>query len=280
MKNKLLLPSLLTIALLQACGGGGGDGDGGTPPAASSETTGSSTGTTTTPAASTSANTGAVSAAFVAGSMPRYQLTSASGQTFGKLEPFVQASSGAMTTLGGNVLSGESVTKEISGDATYAMGRWVAGTVTRSSGAETLTGADSRAYHYLAINAPSAFPASGTLTCDAGVFTAPTYVSGGSGTGTTGTASGSASVSFGAGGAAISGSISVSASGSSGSASLNGTVTTVTSTAITGAYLSGGAGSAVQVGDAGGGVHLVAATYAATLASGARYIGVAKFRCV
>jgi hypothetical protein len=143
------------------------------------------------------------------------------------------------------------------------MGRWVAGTVTRTSGAETLTGVDSRSYHYLAVNAPSAFPASGTLTCDAGVFTAPTYASGGSGTGTTGTTSGSASLSFGAGGATVSGSVSVTASGSTGSASLNGTASTVTSTAITGAYLSGGAGSAVQIGDAGGGAYLVAASYAA-----------------
>lgn len=278
MRNKLLLPSILSIALLQACGGGGG-GDDGAAAAASADTTSNSTGTTTTAAASTSANTGSVSAAFVAGSTPRYQLTSVGSQTFGNLNPFVQASSGAMTTLGSTVLSGDSATKEISGDATYAMGRWVAGTVTRTSGAETLTGVDSRSYHYLAVNAPSAFPASGTLTCDAGVFTAPTYASGGSGTGTTGTTSGSASLSFGAGGATVSGSVSVTASGSTGSASLNGTASTVTSTAITGAYLSGGAGSAVQIGDAGGGAYLVAASYAATLASGARYMGVAKFRC-
>lgn len=124
MKNKLLLPSLLSIALLQACGGGGG-GDDGAPAAVSADTTSSSTGTTTTPAASTSANTGSVSAAFVAGSTPRYQLTSVGSQTFGNLNPFVQAASGAMTTLGSTVLSGDSATKEISGDATYAMGRWV-----------------------------------------------------------------------------------------------------------------------------------------------------------
>jgi hypothetical protein len=263
--------------LLQACGGGGG-GDDGASAAASTGTTSSSTGTTTSPATFTSANTGSVSAAFVAGSAPRYQLASMGGQTFGNLSPFVQASSGAMTTLASTVLSGDSATKEISGDATYAMGRWVAGTVTRSSGAETLTGVDSRSYHYLAVNAPPAFPASGALTCDAGVFTAPTYVSGGSGTGTTGTASGSASLSFGAGGATVSGSISVTASGSSGSASLNSTAATVTNTAIAGAYLSGGAGSAVQIGDAAGGAYLVAASYATTLASGARYFGVAMFR--
>lgn len=274
MTSKLLIPSILSIALLQACGGGGG-GDGGAAPAASTSNSGS--GATGTAA---SADSGSVSAKFVAGAASRYQLAGVSVQTFGGLSASVQSASGAMTTLGTNVLSGSSVTKDISGDATYAMGRWVAGTVTRSSGSETLSGTDNRAYHYIALNSPAQFPTTGTLSCDAGTFTTPTYQSGGSGTSpSTGSATGSATLSFGAGGASVGGAVNVAASGSAGAATLNTTITSTTSTVITGAYLGGGAGAAVQIGDAGGGAFLVAAGYAATLANGARYIGVAKFRC-
>lgn len=281
MKNKLLLiSSLVSIALLQACGGGSGDG--GETAAAAPATVGEPTtpsGGTTAPAPAANGNTGSVSAAFVAGSTPRYQLAGSGNQTFGRLEPFVQASSGAMTTLGSTVLSGDSATKDIAGDATFAIGRWAAGTVTRSSGAETLTGTDSRAYHYVVVNAPSAFPASGTKTCDAGVFTTPTYLSGGPGAGGTAAAQGSAGLVFGASGAAITGAINVTVAGASGSATLNGTAASVTSVAITGSYLSSGAGAAVQIGDAGADAYLVAATYAVTLPNGARYLGAAKFRC-
>lgn len=269
MKNKLLLPSLLVVALLQACGGGGNDNDNAATAAPAT------TPANTTPTAATGTDTGSVPAAFVAGSTPRYQLSSANSQSFGKADPFVQQVSGSVTTLGGTALDGGSASKDISGDATYAMGRWVLGTVTRSSGSETLTGDDSRSYHYIVLNAPSAFPASGALTCDSGVFTTPTSAS----VSTTGTASGSASLAFGTGGATIAGSVSVSAAGSTGVASLSATASTVSSTPITGSYLSNGSGAAVQVGESGAGVYLVAASYAATLTNGARYIGVARFRC-
>jgi len=281
MKNKLLLiSSLVSIALLQACGGGGGgsgESASASPTTASEPTTTSGNTPASPPAAS--GNSGSVSAAFVAGSTPRYQLAGSGNQTFGRLEPFVQAPSGAMTTLGSTVLSGNSATKDMAGDATFAIGRWTAGTVTRSSGAETLTGTDDRAYHYVVVNAPSAFPASGAKTCDAGAFTTPTYVSGGPGAAGAATAQGSAGLVFGASGAAVTGAINVTLAGASGSATLNGTAASVTSVAITGAYLSGGAGAAVQIGEAGADAYLVVATYVATLPNGARYLGAAKFRC-
>lgn len=270
MTSKLLIPSILSIALLQACGGGGG-GDGGTAPAASTS------GSASAPA---SADSGSVSARFAAGASSRYQLVGIGSQTFGRLDSSVQASSGALTKLSDAVLGGNSATKDISGDASYAMGRWAAGTVTRSSGSETLSGTDNRAYHYIALNSPGQFPTTGTLSCDAGAFTTPTYQSGGSGTSpNTGSASGTATLSFGAGGATVGGAVNVAASGSAGSATLGTTISSTSSASITGAYLSGGSGAAVQIGDAGGGAFLVAASYAATLANGARYIGVARFRC-
>lgn len=260
--------SVLLLALLQACGGGGSD-------ATNTASTTQTTQTTQTP----QTNTGSASVAFVRGSAARYQLSSPSSQAFGVLTNSVQASGGAVTTLGTNVLSGALSVQDIHGDATYALGRWTSGTVTNSSGATTLNGTDGRAYHYIALNLPGAFPTSGSLTCDTGVFTTPTYSSGGSGTGVSGSATGSASLSFSTTGATLGGTISVAASGSSGSISLNGAISTPTQTVTIGSYFSNGPGAYLQIGDAGTGAYLIASTYAVTLANGSRYIGVAKFRC-
>ncbi|MGJ7580841.1 hypothetical protein ACSFA3_11730 [Variovorax sp. RHLX14] len=254
----------LSIALLQACGGGHSDTEG-TP----------ATGVTN---AGTTTNTGSASAAFIRGTTARYQLTSLGSQSFGVLTTSAQDAGGAVTALNTNVLSGGTSVKEISGDATYAMGRWAAGTVTTASGATTLTGTDNRAYHYIAINVPSAFPASGSLACSAGAFTAPTYTGGGT-PGTTGTAIGSATLIFGASGATVGGSVNVIAAGSAGSVALSGSIATPNSSSTTGTYFSNGTGAYTQIGDAGTGAYLVASSYAVTLANGSRYVGVAKFRC-
>lgn len=273
-KTISLALSVLSLALLQACGGGGGDSGG------TSVTTDAGTdvpSTQTTPI--TSPNTGSVSAPFSRGTTARYQLVGVSRQSVGVLDTSVQDASGAMTTLGTNVLSGDIAVKEISGDASYAMGRWTAGTVTTRSGASTLSGTGNDVYHYLTINLPTAFPTSGTFACDAGVFTAPTYASGAGSATVVGSATGSASLSFGTGGATVTGAINVTASGSSGSASLNGSVSEPSSATITGAYFSNGAGAYVQIGDGGAGSYLVATSFVAVLANGAHYIGVAKFRC-
>ncbi len=259
------LLAVLSAALLQACGGGHDHRDGN--PATPGPTAPASTN-----------NTGSVTAPFNRGIASRYQLTSGVSQSFGVLTASMQDASGAMTMIDTTVLSGAATVKEIAGDATFAMGRWVAGTVTTTSGATTLTGTDNRAYHYIAVNSPSVFPSAGTLNCGAGSFTTPTYASGGS-PGTTGVATGSATLSFGASGATIGGAIHVTASGTSGMASLSGFIVTPNSSATTGAFFSNGGGAYSQIGDAGSGAYLVATSFAVTLANGARYIGVAKFRC-
>ncbi|MGF6527218.1 hypothetical protein ABID77_002526 [Variovorax sp. PvP013] len=276
MTNKIsFVLSVISVALLQACGGGGGDSD-----SMNVSSTGSA-GTSTSSTSSTSTNTGSVSATFNRSATARYHLTNAGGQVFGRLDASVQETNGAMTTLGSNVLSGSKVVKEISGDATYALGRWTAGTVTNSSGAATLTGADNKAYHYIAFNVPSALPTSGTLTCDAGVFSAPTYASGGVGNGAfdSGAASGAVTLTFGSTGASVGGNINVTAAGSSGSIALKASGVTVNGSSISGNYLSNGAGAYLQVGDAGAGAYLVVGSYAVSLANGALYIGAARFRC-
>lgn len=149
MKNKILLSlSLLSLGLLHACGGGSG---GGTPMAVAPLGAASGAAGLTAPAPA-NADSGSVSASFVRSERARYLLLGVGAQSFGVLSQSEQAASGAMTRLNDNTLTGSSATKEINGDANFAIGRWAAGTVTRSSGSETLTGADNRAYHYVALN--------------------------------------------------------------------------------------------------------------------------------
>lgn len=170
-QNKILIPallSLLSLLLLQACGGGGGGG------AAFPIAPPSAADAPPAPPPAT-ADSGSVSAPFEPRPGARHMLLGVSSQSFGTLTQSTQAASGAMTKLNDTTLTGATTTKEISGDANFALGRWVAGTVTRSSGAETLTGTDNRAYHYVAFNALPALPTTGSASCDAGVFSGCTY---------------------------------------------------------------------------------------------------------
>ena len=268
-KTTLALLCAGSALLLQACGGGGGGSDDAAaapPPAAA-------------PAPSGPANSGSVSASFVAGATPRYLLNGVGSFRSGPATPFTQDASGAVLALGGNTLTGQTAVQQIGGDASFAMGRWVAGTVTTASGAETLTGTDNRAYHYVLYNPLVALPVTGSLTCDAGTFTAPTFDSGSSGAPTTGSATGQASLSFSADGASVTGSIAVSAGSGNGSVGLNASVTSPSSTVYTGAYFSNGAGSGVTVADGGAGAYQVLGNYRAKTADGTGYIGAYRFLC-
>lgn len=275
-QNKLLVPSLLSLLLFQACGGGGGGGA--AFPVAPAPAAEAAPAAPAAPAAD--ADSGSVSAQLEPRPGARYMLLGVSSQSFGTLTQSSQAAGGAMTRLNDNTLTGDSATKEIAGDASFAMGRWAVGIVTRTSGAEKLTGADNRAFHYVASNLLSALPTTGSATCDAGVFTAPTYTGGTAGAAHSGTASGSASLVFDGAGAVASGTPSVAAGDATGNFAVNGKALSIGSTAIAGAFLSGGSGAAIQLGDHGGGAYVVAVGYAVTLSNGARYIGIAKFRCV
>lgn len=279
MKNKILLSlSLLSLGLLHACGGGSGGGSGApmavAPLGAASGAAGP---TDTTPA---NADSGFVSASFARGERARYLLLGVGAQSFGVLSQSEQAASGAMTRVNDNTLTGSSATKEINGDANFAIGRWAAGTVTRSSGAEILTGADNRAYHYVALNELKALPTSGNTTCDAGVFTSPTYVDGGSGAAAnSGAATGSSSLAFGGEGAVVAGAVKVTVGDAVGTVNFDTKVKSPSSTAVTGSFLGAGAGAGITLGDHGSNAYAIAVGYAATLPSGARCMGVAKFRC-
>ena len=90
-------------------------------------------------------------------------------QSTGIPNPLVQETSGAVTTISSYALDGTKVVRDISGDASYAMGRWAGGTMTSKSSPVVLTESGNASVHYLVLNRPGPpLPASGTLACDAG----------------------------------------------------------------------------------------------------------------
>lgn len=256
---------------LSACGGGGG---GQSTPAVAV--------VAPTPAPAVVVNSGSVSAPFVSGTSPRYQLAGLSSQSFGAATPVVQDATGVVTKLAGVTLSGSpTATQEISGDATYAQGRWVQGTVTSASGSTTLTGTSNDAYHYVVFNQLAALPTTGAPSCAAGRMTAPTYTSGGTpgSAANSGTATATATLSFGATSTAITVSVAAQAGGSSGTVNGSGSINSSAQTGITGSYFGNGPGTQLALGDGGAGKYIVASAYKVTLANGANYQGVATFLC-
>jgi hypothetical protein len=265
-KTALALLCASSVLLLQACGGG--DDDSGAP-------AGDSSGST--PTASGTANSGSVTADFQRGAAARYQLVGVAFQRFGRLDSHVQEA-GAITKINDTVLSGQTAVQGISGDASFAAGRWVAGTLTTTSGAETLPGSDNRSYHYVVYNGLETFPTSGSFSCDGGAFTTPSRDGGPASAPQTGSTSGNATLTFNAEGATVAGTLTV-AAGSGASVALDAAGLSPSSTRITGSYLNNGSGAGIQVGDAGGGAYAVVGSYRAKTADGAGYIGIFRFAC-
>lgn len=279
--------SLLAAALaaaLSACGGGGSSSDS---TAAVNPVTPTSPTTPTNPVTppAASGDTGSVSAQFAANGSGRYLLMTVGSQSTGVLTSVVQGAGGALTEIAGTTFAGASaispaITREIGGDASFAQGRWFTGTITRAGVATVLSGNNASA-HYGVWNTPASLPASGTLQCGAGVFTAPSYT-GGSVIGQDayfGTASGSATLSFGSAGAALAMTIDASAGNSSGRITGSGTLAAPANNAISGGFLGGSSGMLLALGDGGAGRYLVTGGYKVVLANGANYQGVATFRC-
>jgi hypothetical protein len=268
MRKNIHLPlSVLLLSFLQACGGGG-DGD------AQAEASGLAPPETEKPATS---DIGRVTAKFIPKEKSRPMLFSMSGLSIGSGGPFEQADSGAMVSLGSNTLSGPHRTVDISGDAHFALGRWVNGTVTRSSGTYTLTGKDHESYHYLAFNGLTELPTSGKLQCTAVATTAPTALS--DTHAKLGSASGTASVSFDTSGAAIQGTIQVNAGGETTVVNLPTQLEEAGPVTITGNLLANGPGAALVLADQGNDVPGLAVGYRAQLPGGTLYTGVARFAC-
>lgn len=211
-------------------------------------------------------------------------LTSASLQSAGNPTPFTQGSDGAVTVLGGYALTGSPVaTQEISGNANYAQGRWDAGSVTSSSGVFPLGGITDDSYHYVVFNKLTSMPANGTLTCDAGKFTKPTYAGGGMivmlAANLVGSSTGNAAVTVDGNGAHVSLSITTTGNGLTSTANLQGTVASVDSSYISGGLGGLGSGGMVTIGDAGNGAVFVVASYGVALGNNNVFRGVATFTC-
>lgn len=266
-QNLTRLTAISIATMLAACGGG----------------TGLSLSATAALAGSALGNTGSVTGAAAATADTHYVLTNPTSQYAGLASPFQQDASGAVTTLGGFAFTGApTVTNEISGTTSYAMGRWSAGTVTNLGSVTKLSGADNNVFQYLVYNPLPSLPSTGNPSCDAGKFTAPSYVSGTAVTSFAsdfGTATGSATLAYSSAGAAISMVIDATAGGSSAVGTFSGTNATTLSSAYTGSYMSNGQGAMLNLGDGGSGTTLIAAPYRIALANGAMYQGMAVFTC-
>lgn len=274
MRKAYLTSSTFFLAtLLTACGGGSSS-------AGSSAVDHPVTPPVTPPLAS--GDTGSASAPFANNANGRYLLLAVASQSTGPLTSVTQGASGALSVIAGTTFTGTpAITREISGDASFAQGRWFTGTVTNSAGATVLTGNNASA-HYTVYKTPATLPTSGSLACDAGTFTAPSYT-GGSVVGQAahfGSASGSATLSFSAAGAALAMTVDATAGGSTGRISGAGPLSTPASTVIGDAFLGGSNGTLLALGEGvGAGRYLLIGGYKLTLANGANYQGVATFRC-
>lgn len=257
--------SVLLLSLLQACGGDSDKGPKPAPPA------------TAGPAATNSAasNVGTFSAKFVPTEQKRSILLSTSSQSMsaGELD---QTDTGAILRIGSTTLSGSPKTVDIAGDTHFALGRWVKGTVTSSTGADTLTGEDFGSYHYLAYNALKELPTSGKFECTTVAATGPTT---GSSVAKVGSASGTASVSFDSSGAAVQGKMKVGTAGESAEVDLSTHIRKAGSMSVIGQYFGSGPGAAITLAAQGSSDPALSLGYRARMADGSLYIGVARLTC-
>lgn len=268
--NKRILLSLpvLSLSLLQACGGGGSGDDDANPAAF-----GQQAAATGQPAA----NTGSVSARFLSNENTRYLLLSPRMQSLGRGTPSEQADSGAMVRMGSKSLSGSHQTVDIAGNAHFALGRWLKGTLTSSSETYALDGKDHESYHYIVYNSLTELPTEGRLQCTTVAATAPTALS--DTHEKLGAASGSTSVSFDNSGAAIQGSVQVRVGAQSAAVDLSRSITEVHQVAVKGLMFANGAGAAMTLTDQGTGIPGLVVGYRAQLPGGTLYNGVARFEC-
>ncbi|MEG1769076.1 MAG: hypothetical protein RR311_11470 [Comamonas sp.] len=259
--RKHILLSLSLLSLLQACGG-----DGGGDPAASNAT-----------ASKGLAPAGSVSAKFVANENARSILLSKNAQALGSAVPTEQADNGAMLRIGTRTLSGAHRTLDIAGDAHFALGRWVKGTLTHEKDSVTLQGKDHESYHYIVYNRLAALPREGRLQCKSVAATTPTGAS--DSRQKVDPPSGSAQVTFDANGAAIEGTMQVRADGQSASVSLATKIEDPGSMSVTGHMFANGQGAAVALANQGDAVPGLVVGYRAQLPGGDLYLGVARFVC-
>lgn len=315
---KLSALAAVCAALLQACGGGGSGGGSGVADSGVAQGTGSNDSPSVVAQPGLEPTAVPQATLFVPGAAPYFLIMHRAFENHEPLESYVQNPDGSVTDVddGAYSLLGDAAElTEVSSDTHFAMGRWVKGIIQRGSD-ETSTfpanGSGRDSAHYLIFNEAqrNTMPQLGSFLCDAGVFTTPTYLDGGSGNHSdVGTVSGQATLNFREGNPFMGGSISVDADGATGSVTLqaklrnyvNGvyvytnpdTGGTTTETLVdpgsyytdtrTGTFNTGPFeerhGAAVVLGAAPAGSYYVMATYKVVLSNRARYAGVARFLC-
>lgn len=218
------------IAALAACGGGGSDGEsvntnqGTTGGASTGGSTGGATGGSasgSTPLKETPAgSSGSVSAPFAVTPTSRYLLVGLGVNDYALVQTGVaQQADGAVVGIDDKTLTGDVAVQSISGDATFAMGRWAQGFSTARAAGTQITRSEP-GFHYIAFNRAT-FPSTGNYDCDAGTFTAPTRTMGLGDI--IGTAIGTGSVSFSPSGATMKATILVRANGDQSSTTASNT---------------------------------------------------------
>lgn len=238
-------------------------------------------------------DSGSVSARFVPSANARFLLFGPGPATAfvsgDSLITSEQTASGAMVSLNDIFLQNYDpsvahgitrATRDINGDANFALGRWAAGMVSALFWIDlTVRGSDYNNYHYLAFNRLMSWPTSGAPSCDSGVFTSPTYINGGpTGKPARGTVTASVTLSFDTYGAFVNGPINVTAGSETGTLNLSARPQSALTTPFV--YSDSKTFLSVALGDAGNNATLIAIGYETTLPSGSRYRGVARFRCI
>ena len=264
--------AIFFLILLHACGG------------SSSSSSPSNTGNNNSNTPALPVNSGSVNANFVANSKSPTLFLMSEGLTARAIASSFTQENGAITQAGNFTFTGTPhVTRDIAGDADFAAGRWVWGTITDTSTNTVRATLDqtNRAlatWHYLLVNTLSALPTSGSKTCDSGSFTPPTLISGAL-AGTTGTVAGSAaSLSFTASGAVLGFTISTTANGLTSSAIYSSTNLSLGSTDLNGS--TGVNGAWIYLSDAGSGAIGISGLYSSRFQDGSVYSGVYTFKCV
>lgn len=258
--RKHIFVSLSVLSLLQACGGG----DDGDPKPSTAGAQGQAPGSS-------------VSAKFVANENARTILLSKGMQSMGTAVPTEQADNGAMVRIGSRRLTGAQQTVDIAGDAHFALGRWVKGTLTHEKDSVTLQGKDYESYHYIVYNRLAALPLEGQLQCKSVAATTPTGAS--DSRQKVDSPSGSAKVTFDANGAAIEGTMQVRAGSQSASVGLATKINNPAAMGVAGHMFANGPGAAVALANQGDAVPGLVVGYRVQLPGGDSYIGVARLVC-
>jgi len=262
-----------SVLMLSACGGGGASGNNGG--GYNGENNG---GNVPSPSGSVSAN-------FVSnGNTPKFILANFGREVIGGLTAPVQNAGGDVTTLDKYTLSGSpAVTQDIAGDANFAMGRWVWGTVSDTS-TNTVIGTMNASYidnsftwHYLLLNNASSWPSSGTKTCDNGVFTKPTTT--GAVTTNSQTTGSLATLSFAASRATLGFTLTTTDSGSSNTTSFSTADLGYGITTLVNGTGGGKADTWILLSDGGSGAIRINGLYTTALPNGHTYKGVFSFKC-